>query len=226
MLRKVPAVVLLSLSGFFPLFAPARGATPPPLAEFTRLDLVDGRSLRNVVVKSYDSTTDKLTLVADRNLMTVPLVLIPAPFRASIRQAVMSTRSVPAPAVPPKSQGPRSRNPVEPARNDVPTPGTVDTADRELIDAHRSAASAYAEHYYRTEHQWSTGNVSVTVVKIDTADPEPVAGWVGRYRTEGSVEVDVTSGLAPAKRMRATFDVLTEKKPSGAIEVVHFFRKS
>jgi len=86
------------------LAASAAWAADVPL-KYTRLDLTDGRTLTNVVIKSYDAATDKLLLVADGKAMLVPENLIPPPLavrlKASAPAAGSTTRLItPPPVVP------------------------------------------------------------------------------------------------------------------------------
>ncbi|MBZ5586652.1 MAG: hypothetical protein LAQ30_31590, partial [Acidobacteriia bacterium] len=57
------ALLLLAVRALAP-------AAEVPL-RFDRIDLLDGRTLKNVVVKSYDATSDKLLLVADGTALLV-----------------------------------------------------------------------------------------------------------------------------------------------------------
>lgn len=53
--------------------------------EFTRLDLKDGRKLKNVVVKSYDAASGKVLLIANKKAFTVSIDLIPLPFAEQLK---------------------------------------------------------------------------------------------------------------------------------------------
>ena len=52
---------------------------------FTRLDLRDGRKLKNVVVKSYDAASETLQIVADDTAMSIRIQLVPPPFDQKLR---------------------------------------------------------------------------------------------------------------------------------------------
>lgn len=70
---------------FGALAAMAFAAAEPQL-EFPRLDLTDGRSLKNVVIKTYDPKSDRLLLIADGKAMMIPRLLVPAPFAEPMKQ--------------------------------------------------------------------------------------------------------------------------------------------
>jgi hypothetical protein len=62
--------------------------------KFSRLDLTDGRKLKNVVVRSYDAKTEKLLVVADGKAMTIPISVVPPPFNQQLKGAPASGSSV------------------------------------------------------------------------------------------------------------------------------------
>ena len=66
----------------------ARGEEVP--LKFERIDLSDGRVLKNVVIKSYDAKTEKLLLIADGKAMTIPIALVPPPFDRHLKRAPAS----------------------------------------------------------------------------------------------------------------------------------------
>jgi hypothetical protein len=65
----------------------------PPL-EFDRLDLKDGRRLKDVMVKTYDAGTGTLLLVAQGKALSVPIALVPPPFDALLKNAPVSGTTV------------------------------------------------------------------------------------------------------------------------------------
>lgn len=127
-----------------------------PQLEFSRLDLTDGRSLRNVVIKTYDPESDRVLLVADGKAMVIARTLVPAPFAEPLKQARRSGETVsviatpkpaspsatgahpspttqPAPAAPPihpaatSSQLARPTSPPPPVRRSAASPAPART---------------------------------------------------------------------------------------------------
>ncbi len=92
-LRRLFAVGLIILSAAPGSFSAAPVATESPV-EFTRLDLADGRRLKNVVVKTYNASTDTVLVVADGRAMTIPLKLVPATFQAQLKGAPVSGQNM------------------------------------------------------------------------------------------------------------------------------------
>jgi hypothetical protein len=67
---------------------------------FTRLDLTDGRKLKNVVVKSYDAKSGKLLIIADGKATTIAIALVPPPFNEQLKSAPRSGETVTTIATP------------------------------------------------------------------------------------------------------------------------------
>ncbi len=74
-----------------------------------RLRLLDGRTLENVVIRSYDVHVSKVLLIANGRAMLIPITLIPSPYAEKIKAEnersrfatdLVQTTPLPAPAVP------------------------------------------------------------------------------------------------------------------------------
>ncbi len=212
------ALLLLATTALAP-------AADVPL-RFDRIDLTDGRTLRNVVVKSYDRAADKLLLVADGSAMLIPAGLVPAPFAARLREgappaggstAVVATRVVPPAALTAQTVP----MPVAPAGD------TDSAAERErLLARHKQAAAARALRYFRYEFQAGSSAISVTAVDIETDQPQKVQGWPGRYRTKGTARLEFYDSKGNSfSRSAGAFEVLTEEKTGEPMTVVAFMPK-
>lgn len=217
----------LFLFGLF-LAGTACAATNSPAAlEFTRLDLLDGRKLRNVVIKSYDARTDKVVLLADQTMMTVSAALIPAPFADGVRKEALALPSTsPAPRVissVQRSPAPRPQPPVQWSRPASPqsAKATVDLA------AHKIAATDRARTFYHTEFKSGSVGTSVVVNFLGLDEPEEITGWEGRYRTQGRAELEYRDrNYRSTGKVNSTFEVITESKSGAAVTVIDFTRKS
>lgn len=211
------------------------GAAPSkPVLEFTRLDLLDGRKLRNVVVKSYDAKTGKVLLLADRQALTVSLGLIPPPFSESLRTGAprsgRSTATVPA-ASPTHARAPSAPPPNSPARTyganaPTDTPGAPSEPAPDLT-GHKTAATERARKFYLAELRPGSDPSFTQVHRIELAEPQPITGWNGRYRTQGQATVEhFARGYRSLGRQPSTFEVVTEQKPNEPITVIDFTRKT
>jgi hypothetical protein len=197
-----------------------------PILEFKRLDLLDKRVLRDVVVRSYDARTDKLLVVAAGKAMTIPASAVPAPLADQLRQHAPSSGSTVSSGGNPPPQPP----PVRPSRHDHSPPASApsrsDATAREDAAAHRAVAIDRARTFFRYEFKAGSDAIRVDSVKIDAGPATPVAGWSGRYRTQGTAYLEIfdTKGWS-ATRAQSTFEIITEQKPNEPPTVIDFSRK-
>ncbi len=210
---------------------------------FVRLDLTDGRSLRNVVVKTYDAKTGKLLLVANGKAMSVPIALVPPPFDAKLKRAPESGSRVSVivePAV--------SRQPIAPASAQyglaTPPPTSspvIKRVTREEFDIvhgkapaappinfapHQRAARSRAETYFRYEHQVGSNSILVSDLFLEMGLPVSVPGWDGRCRTEGKAFFGFYDSRGRSfQRGTSNFEVTTEISGEQGMRIVEFRRK-
>lgn len=138
-LRRLSHVACLLILVCMNVAGNATPASKPPL-HFSRIDLVDGRSLTNVVVKSFDRASGKLLVIADGKAMTIPIALIPPPFDQALRAAPASGATVstihspsptPAPTAPlPVSVSPTPAAPARAKQDRSATPSGDTVASR------------------------------------------------------------------------------------------------
>ncbi len=191
--------------------------------EFARLDLADGRKLKKVVVKNYDSEKDRLLLVANGKAMTISIDLVPEPFRTRLKEhapsAGSSTSTQPA--------AKRQRRVVVSQSRPVVSPEPSSPAQPLLNHKeHRDAAVERADRYYQFEHQAGSATLSLRAVAYETDDPEPIIGWPNRYRVQGRafLEYYETKNYTTI-RSTDRFEVITEAIPQKSIKVIDFTRK-
>src|SRR3954463_1984455 len=84
--RLTPVWKLIAFGCAFAAVSLVRADEDVPL-HFARLDLTDGRKLKNVVIKSYDAKSEKLLIVASGKAMTVPIRLLPPPYDQKLKSA-------------------------------------------------------------------------------------------------------------------------------------------
>jgi len=197
---------------------------------FTRLDLLDGRKLTNVAIKSYDSSSGRVLLIADRKAMTVPIALIPSPFaeqfRAGLSEGGSTTTVVPAKPAPASAAQPPNPPAVRVAPSRVaktmPARREIQAASGDLA-AHLEAVVTRAERFFRYEHKAGSDSISVTAIDIETEEPVAVTGWEGRYRTAGKAYLEYYDSKGRSfQRTTSGFHVITEQKPGKAVTVVEF----
>lgn len=205
----------------------AAWADTAPL-QYKRIDLYDGRVLKDVTIKTYDPGTGRVLVIAEGMASMIPLKIFPVSLEKQISETAPrsggSTATVtviqraPAP-VPANSQ------PVLPTSNLDRT--YIDAAENARAEAdfrqHAETARTRAERYFRYEYRVGSNAVRVRSLDLDTTPPEPISGWTGRYRTTGKAYLEYFDSAGWSySRADAPFEVVTEKKPNGHIEVVDF----
>lgn len=241
---RVAALLLLALCSSASLGV---ASDEVPL-KFNRLDLNDGRKLKNVVVKSYDAKTQRLLIVADGKAMMIAVASVPPPFNEQLKSAPPSGGSVntfspPPPPAPPYSREvlaatdqylverpvPTRPPPVVymPHARPAPAPAPADPMLAQAgLGQHQAVARAHAQRYYRYEHIYGSNAIIVRSVSLDLTVPAPVPGWIGRFRTEGKAYVEYYDSRGRSfQRATSNFEILTEQKPGEALQVFDFSRK-
>ncbi len=219
------AVIVTSATGLL-------AADESPQLEFTRLDLTDGRTLKDVVIKSYDAKTDRLLILTGKKAMTLPLSLVPAAVRARFRTDAPASGSTTNVMHEEPKRTPPAPAPVPPPVVTViqqPTQPAVDPAQQleALKAAHRAVALQRAEKFYRYEFPMGSSYVRVTAQDFEATVPREVPGWSGRFETTGKVFLEYFDSVGRSfKRTTSTFTVLTETKPDQGIVVVGFDTKT
>lgn len=213
-------------------------------AEFQRLDLLDGRTLRDVNLRSYDAETDKVLLLSQGKAYSVPARLIPPPFAEQFRKrgerpgTSVSTVSAPAlPATPPASA---VRSPAAGAAATAPDIGAASQTRRPRGDptrtppepaaasaqAHADVAATRASRFFRYEFKAGSDSITVTVLNVDIATCESISGWKGRYRTQGHAFLEFFDSKGSSfQRANRGFEVITEEKSPGQLAVIDFTQK-
>jgi hypothetical protein len=209
---------------------------------FARLDLLDGRKLKNVVVKSYDLKSERLLVIADGKAMMIPIASVPPPFNQQLKSAPASGASVstispaPRPIISAADQyhmEVTARVPQQapvrvapPRRAERPRSGDPMLADATLAQ-HQAAAHGRAQRYFRYEFQIGSNSISVTSLDFEVGVPAAVPGWTGRYCTNGKAFIEYFDSKGRSyQRTTSTFEITTEQKPGEALTVIDFSRKS
>ncbi|MBP6865768.1 MAG: hypothetical protein KBC32_10960 [Candidatus Didemnitutus sp.] len=220
---------LLFLVAFLGLSAISTAEDSATPLEYTRLDLTDGRKLKNVVIRSYDASRDRFLVIADRKAMTLAATLIPAPIAEQLKAAAPQTGTSvstttkspdqpPRQTVPPRQSEPQTA-PARPPRAQASAP--------DQAPAHRKVAVDHAENFYRYEFKVGSDAIRVQSIRIEASAATPVTGWAGRYRTQGTAHLEIfdTKGWS-ATRAKSTFEIITEEKPGEPILIIDFSRKT
>lgn len=96
----------------------------------------------------------------------------------------------------------------------------------QTLAAHKQAAQDRAQQYYQQEYRAGSDSIRVTSVEIQTDQPEPIAGWSGRFRTQGRAILQMSDFRGGTRyQTTARFEVITEQKAEEGVKVVSFIRK-
>jgi hypothetical protein len=236
--RRVDIVALLALLYFTVAWVRANDA---PL-NFSRLDLSDGRKLKNVVVKSYDAKSAKLLIIANGTAMTIPLAVVPPPFNEKLKAAPASggfVNTIAAPSRPLVSaadqyhlERPMPYRPPQVIYVPQPAPVLRPVAPDPLLaqadlTRHQAAAQARAQNYFRYEHQYGSTSIIVNSLNFELGVPTAVPGWPGRFESKGTAYIEYYDSRGRSfGRTTSRFEVTTEQKPGEALQVVDFTKKS
>lgn len=202
-----------------------------------RLTLLDGRVLKNVVIRTYDTPSSKVLLLSEGKALLIPITIMPPPYaeRIKARSArpsadLVQTTPLPPPASEPDAT-PAPAGPVvvvpTPAPSVPSAPPAPATDPVDPVEAHLAVATAHVRRYYKFEYRTGSNAIAVTDSDIDIEETEPVTGWTNRYRTKGKVFLEIydSVGGGSFRRGSSRFEVLTEQKPGERIKVVDFTRK-
>lgn len=216
-------------------FVLATLAFSEPVTPIGRLKLLDGRTLKNAVIRSYDEAASKVLIVSEGKALLIPISLIPPPYAEKIqtdtaRVAPEVVQTTPPPPNTPRAAAPDIATVSTPApvfQPLPPAPSEDATTAAEDRKAHQAVAVAHALRYYK--YEFRTGSNAITVTDSDIAIDEtvPVPGWANRFRTTGKIYLEIYDSVGGGSFRRRTneFEILTEQKTGEDIKVVDFTRK-
>ncbi len=223
----------------FGLHVSAHAAKEPSLT-FPQLELVSGRKLKNVTVRSFDEKSGKLLILADGKAMVLPIAEIPSRLHQRITAAAPQSGGTvntvsgqpPSPIHRPSRPAPviipRDGSPTRPRSPDAAPSGAISgDAAHHALARHREAALRHAERYYAFEHQLGSNAGKVTALDFEMTAPKAVAGWEGRYETAGKAFLEFFDGKGGSfRRTTSAFEVITEQKHGEELKVIALNVKS
>jgi hypothetical protein len=215
-----------------------------------RITLTNGRVLKQVVIRSYDTPSEKVLLLSEGKALLIPITLLPpvyaekvkADYARSSADLVQTSRvrtpeeraaaladlslaadadnSATAEAIPP-TPTPASASPSSPAPD-----GTFAESTQPFKD-HREAAMAYVRRYFKFRYPTGHNSTTVTDTDFDIEETKAVSGWTNRYNTKGRAYVEIYDSIGGGsfRRGSAKFEIVTEQKPGEEIKVIDFTRK-
>jgi hypothetical protein len=218
------------------------------LTPIGRLTLTNGRVLKQVVIRSYDTPSDKVLLLSEGKALLIPVELLPPVFAEKVKaDAARSTADL--------VQTSRVRTPEEraaalaelslaadtdnstngettpatpaPSSPSSPAPDGTFAESTNPFKDHREAAMAYVRRYFKFRYPTGHNSTTVTDTDFDIEETKAVTGWTNRYRTVGKAYVEIYDSIGGGsfRRGSAKFEIVTEQKPGEEIKVIDFTRK-
>ena len=171
---------------------------------YKNLRLKDGTELAEVAVKSFNSTAETVLLLSNKELVSVQTSLLPDEVRARLRelvpnltpeeQAAAKAREAEIYDKAAKRAEHRQEVAEEEARKDreanrsLNVKLAVDDATRKdkVLEEVAQVAAKQAKIYFKYQDDPLSNIGAVTGSDLQLDDPEPVPGWSGRYRVNGT----------------------------------------
>ncbi len=168
------------------------------------LHLKDGTVLAEVAIKSFNSTAETALLLANRQLISVPTSLLPEEVQARLKelvpnlskeeQAAAKAREAAIYDQAAKRAEHRQEVAEEEARKDreasrnlnVKLAETDATRKDKVLEDVAKVAAKQAKVYFNYQDDPLSNIGAVTGSDLQLDDPEPVPGWSGRYRVNGT----------------------------------------
>jgi hypothetical protein len=245
-MRRVLLALFLSLLASGLAHATAPAVRP---VELKQLTLTDGRKFSGVTLVGYDAANDQFRISIGQDQLTLASSLIAEPSAAELRRAApklpppaprpaqsAAPGAKAAPSSPPASPS-SSSPPAAAATAPAPMPVAVSqpvyttpflppsSTPAPVPAAHRLAALDRAQLFYRLQLRAPSEAGYVLVHRVDVNEPQPVAGFPGRFRTTGQAEFEnFVRGNRSLGRTFSTFEVVTEQIGSEPVRVIDFLR--
>jgi hypothetical protein len=213
-----------------------------------RITLTNGRILKQVVIRSYDTPSEKVLLLSEGKALLIPITLLPPVFAEKVKaDAARSTADLVqtsrvrtleehaaalaelslAADTDNSTTGETTPAPPAPSSPSSPAPDGTFAESTNPFKDHREAAMAYVRRYFKFRYPTGHNSTTVTDTDFDIEETKAVTGWTNRYRTVGKAYVEIYDSIGGGsfRRGSAKFEIVTEQKPGEEIKVIDFTRK-
>ena len=171
---------------------------------YKELRLKNGTVLTDVAVRSFNTTAGTATLLSKNELMSVPLTLLPDEVGSKLKELtpVLSKEAQEAEKLREETDRKRADDTAERRQKQAEEEAAAARADNRAINVKAAAATqaktdnvleevtkaaeAQARLYFKYQDAPFSNIGAVTSADLYLEDPEPVPGWTGRYRVEGT----------------------------------------
>lgn len=220
-------------------------ATPATVdLEVDTLTLKNGKVLRQVLIKSYDSSSGRVVLMVNKSITTTQLEMLPPEVIQQIKSllppeptpeekakkaasdAAAASRREAAQRKKENAERQAARKAEQEANAQASAERNAEQNEESALWAVKSAAKTKAYDYFRYEYNPGSGSVIVTSIRIQLDEPEPMSGWTGRYRAQGKALFNYYAGGGGSfNNTSRAFEVEVEKPARGSAKVVAFSLK-
>ncbi|MBT5901033.1 MAG: hypothetical protein HOH58_02875 [Opitutaceae bacterium] len=188
---------------------------------FERVNLSNGRVLKDAALTSINRGSDLVYVLENRKLKPYPRALFPGFVTARIADQL---EEYPAP----KSSSERKPStyarvsPSSQSKSDPIGSPERNAADRAAIEAAVAAkAESAALRHFRYGQRTGSGYTTTTQSEVELGGPQPIPGWPGRYRVEGTAYYSYYESVGTTfNNRRRGVEVIVEAQSPSRVKVL------
>lgn len=207
---------------------------------YKEMRLKDGLLLNDVVVKSFNPMAGTAVLVMNKELISVKVTLLPDNVATRLRELTpvltkeemaaerrkeeAEQRQAAETAERRQRQAEAEAREVRAANRDLDVKAAEQAqakAEAQVLAEVAAVAGTRAHNFFKYQADPYSNVGAVTGVDIELEDPEPVPGWTGRYRVNGSVfRQYINSQISGFDRSGKDFEILLDASGKGKPKVL------
>jgi len=190
---------------------------------FVRIDLANGRILKNAALTGFNRESELIYVMEDRKLKPYPAALFPGFVRDQIDDRLAEypdtsgkteSTSAARPEAPPDREPESSRPPIG-------SPEAHAINQEQIESAVSAKAQTAALRHFRYGSRNGSGYSTMTNGDVDLDPPVGIKGWPHRYRVEGTVYFSLYDSVGEtfSNRVRGV-EVIVEAKSPRHVKVI------
>jgi len=206
---------------------------------YKEMRLKDGTLLTDVAVRSFNTNTGTATLLTNRELISVQTSILPDEVSAKLKELtpVLSKEGQEAEKLKAEAENKRAAEHAERRQKEAEEEAKAVRADSRQLNVKAAehalvrtdnvledvarVAEAQARAYFKYQDAPFSNIGAVTSADLYLEDPEPVPGWTGRYRVEGTAYRQYINNQASGfGRGTKEFEMLIQTSDKGKPKVV------
>lgn len=221
--RPLRICLILLMGTLFASATRAQDMVPLDL-RFARINLVNGRILKDAALTGFNRESELIYVMEDRKLKPYPAALFPGfvTDQIEVRLAEYPDTSeksrTPSKTVAPPTQASKSE---PPARAPIGSPEDNAAVREAIEDAVAAKAQTAALRHFRYDSRNGSGYTTMTNGDVELGRPTPVKGWTHRYRVEGTVYFSFYDSVGETfQNRRRGIEVIIEAPSPRHVEVL------